>query len=258
MPRASYKPLAGLAAAIAITTTMDATGFGMFSALPLWPLAGLFWFLQKFSRREFGLTRGPARAYVLAMGYPVLVVGSLAAAAVLVGPVHTADADWGRAARELLLMVSTGAVALVLTEEGFFRGWLWAALTRTLGPGRRVLLISSLGFALWHISAVTLIADYMPPVRQVPVYLVNVVAMGLVWGLLRQRSGSLVVAAVSHSVWNGLAYLLFGFGTKVGVLGIADTSLWGVETGWFGLGANIGFLVLLSLLPAPAPGLSRA
>ena len=45
----------GTAIAIAITTTMDATGYSMFSALPLFPLAGLFWYLQRFSRQEIGL-----------------------------------------------------------------------------------------------------------------------------------------------------------------------------------------------------------
>ncbi len=42
----------GSVLAIAITTAMDATGYSMFSALPLFPLATIFWFLQKLSRGE--------------------------------------------------------------------------------------------------------------------------------------------------------------------------------------------------------------
>jgi len=39
----------GVAAAIAITTAMDATGYSMFSALPLFSLAGVFWYLQRLT-----------------------------------------------------------------------------------------------------------------------------------------------------------------------------------------------------------------
>ena len=65
----------GVAVAIAITTTMDATGYAMFSALPLFPLAGLFWYLQKFSRREIGLVWGNLRSCIPAVAYPILVLG---------------------------------------------------------------------------------------------------------------------------------------------------------------------------------------
>ena len=60
----------GVAVAIAITTTMDATGYSELSALPLFPLAGLFWYLQRFSRAEVGLVWGPGYAYALALAYP--------------------------------------------------------------------------------------------------------------------------------------------------------------------------------------------
>ncbi len=39
----------GTAVAIGITTTMDATGLTMFSALPLFVLAGVFWSVQRFT-----------------------------------------------------------------------------------------------------------------------------------------------------------------------------------------------------------------
>jgi hypothetical protein len=58
MRQSSFTALAGLGTAIAVTTTMDATGYTMFSALPLLPLGGLFRYLQKFSRAEFGLVVG--------------------------------------------------------------------------------------------------------------------------------------------------------------------------------------------------------
>ena len=71
-----WAAIAGTLAAIALTTTMDATGYTMFSALPLFPLAGLFWFLQRFSRQEIGLLWGQVRYYGLALAYPIFVLGA--------------------------------------------------------------------------------------------------------------------------------------------------------------------------------------
>jgi len=75
MNQALRPAILGVAIAIVITTAMDATGYSTFSALPLLPLGGLFWYLQKFSRREIGLAWGKSRTYVLAVIYPVLVLG---------------------------------------------------------------------------------------------------------------------------------------------------------------------------------------
>ncbi len=55
MHQAMKVALLGSVLAIAITTVMDATGYMMFSALPLFPLAAIFWYLQKLSRREKGV-----------------------------------------------------------------------------------------------------------------------------------------------------------------------------------------------------------
>jgi len=54
MRRSLIGPAAGLLVAIAITATMDATGYIAFSALPLCPLLALFWYLDRLSRRDAG------------------------------------------------------------------------------------------------------------------------------------------------------------------------------------------------------------
>jgi hypothetical protein len=72
---APRRPILGVLAAIAITTTMDATGLSAFSALPLFPLLGLFWYLQRLSRVEVGFAWGQWRHYGLAALYPVCVMG---------------------------------------------------------------------------------------------------------------------------------------------------------------------------------------
>ena len=66
---------------------------------------------------------------------------------------------------------------------------------------------------------------------------------------MRMRSGSIVVSSVSHGLWNGGAYVLFGYGQKVGALGIADTSFFGPENGLLGLALNLVFLAVVVRWP---------
>ena len=56
---------------------------------------------------------------------------------------------------------------------------------------------------------------------------------------MRSISRSILVSSVSHGVWNALAYVLFGFGTKVGALGVEQTALYGPEVGALGLAMNV-------------------
>ena len=69
--------------------------------------------------------------------------------------------------------------------------------------------------------------------------MINAAVMGAIWGLLRVLSGSVIVASVSHGIWNGGAYVFFGFGTKIGALGIKSTAIYGPEVGFLGLVLNL-------------------
>jgi hypothetical protein len=75
--------------------------------------------------------------------------------------------------------------------------------------------------------------------------MVNAIAMGMVWGLLRWISGAVIVSSVSHGLWNGMAYVFFGFKSKVGALGIKNTGLFGPEVGVLGLAVNLIFAAAL-------------
>ena len=238
-------PWLGVAAAIAVTTAMDANGVSALSALPLLPLAGLFWYLQRFTRKEVGLVPGQSRHYGLAVLYPLLVPGAAALIALLAGAVDVSATDWNKTGLNILLISVTTAIVAILTEEGFFRGWLWAALKRSGSGEKGILIISSVTFMLWHVSAVTLETGFAPPAEQVPVYLVNATLLGLVWGLLRKISGSVIVASVSHGLWNGLVYGLFGFGENLGALGIQHAGLYGPELGYLGIVLNLSFAAWL-------------
>jgi uncharacterized protein len=237
--------LVGVLLAIAVTTAMDASGLLSFSALPLAALLGIFWYLEKLPRRSVGFVWGRWCHYALALAYPLIVVGAIALIATAAGALDVSHTDWRKAGLNLaLLTVSTFLVA-ILTEEGFFRGWLWASLERAGQSPGRVLLWTSLAFSLWHLSAVTLPTGYKPPAAQVPVFMVNAAVIGVIWGLIRHISGSVIVSSLSHGVWNGLVYVLFGFGTKVGALGIVNTALYGPEIGILGLALNVAFAAVL-------------
>jgi len=235
----------GVLLAIGITTAMDSSGLSAFSALPLLPLMALFWYMERFSRGSMGFVRGKRSDYGLAMLHPLIVLGFLVIVSVGVGAVDTSHTSWGGAWRNFAGMVAATCLVAVLTEEGFFRGWLFASLEdKGLKPDR-ALLWSSAAFALWHLSAVLLPTGFELPRAQIPLFIVNAGLMGAIWGLMRSISGSVIVSSVSHGVWNAGAYVFFGFGTKVGALGIENTAVYGPEVGILGLVLNLAFAFAL-------------
>lgn len=237
--------IVGTIVAIVITTMMDAINLAAFSALALTPLTALFWYLQKFSRAEMGLTWGSLGDYGLSVAYPVFVLGLIALVALSVGAVDTSETDWNKTLINISLMSSVGILIGLITEEGFFRGWLWAALMRSGQSDIRVLLWTSAAFAAWHVSAISLDTGFDVPASEIPVYLVNATLLGLIWGMLRMFSGSIVVPSVCHALWNGLDYPLFGFGESSGALGIQQTHIFGPEVGLLGIVVNLLFAVFL-------------
>lgn len=240
-----------VALAIGVTTAMDATGLTAFSALPLCPLALILWSIERAPRRDVGLTLGRPRYYWVAIIYPVVIIGACAIAALAMGAANLVGFSGSKTARDMIVVAAATIVIAVLTEEGFFRGALWASLTRGGLSTTSVLALTSIGFALWHISAITLATGFDVPPRQVPIFLINAAVMGAIWGLLRQLSGSIVVSSVAHGIWNGLAYSLFAYGTKVGALGVHRAAIFGPEVGVLGLALNVAMLVAMWRLTGP-------
>lgn len=238
MDKKMLPAVAGMAVAIAITTAMDATGYSMFSAFPLIALTGLYWWLQKFSRAEMGLAWGPGYTYGLALAYPAVVLSALGLIAFAAGAVDTSGTNWRNFALNTGVGSTVGVLLVMITEEGFFRGWLWAALKRAGKSDLYVLLWSSIAFTVWHLSAISLDTGFDVPADEIPIYLVNATFLGLIWGLLRQISGSIIVASVCHAVWNAFAYALYGFGESSGALGIEQTHIFGPEVGYIAIAFN--------------------
>lgn len=236
----------GVVLAIASTTVMDVLGIGL-NVLPLIPLFFLFWYLQRLSRREIGLAWGRSQDYALAIFYPVLVLALVGLIAWLSGAVTIGHIDWLSTFLNLAGQVLVTTVFAIVTEEGIFRGWLWASLERAGVARLGVFVWTSVAFGLWHVSTALLPTAFHPSLAQVPVYILNATVIGFVWAQMRQASGSIVVTSVSHGVWNGLVYVLFGFGTTLGALGIHNTTVFGPEIGLVGLGLNVVFAVVLYL-----------
>lgn len=224
---------------------MDAGGLSVFSALPLFPLTCLLWYLEKHSRQDMGLAWGRLRDHGLALLYPVLVLGTVALVSAAAGVLDLSPVAWGQVCRKVAVVSAATVLMAFITEEGFFRGWLSASLRRAGVQADGTILLSSLAFSLWHLSAVTLSTGFDLPAAQIPVFMLNAAAMGLIWGQLRSLSGSILVSSISHGLWNGAAYVLFGYGTTVGALGIHETAIYGPEVGFLGLVLNLLFAAAL-------------
>jgi hypothetical protein len=245
MASALRRPVLGVLAAIAITATMDARGLSMFSALPLLPLLGICWWFERLPRRSLGFVWGRWSDYALAALHPLAVIGAVTAIATAAGAANLAGANWRKAGLNFALVGGSTIVGVLLTEEGFFRGWLWASLARAGCSEGQAVLWTSLAFALWHLSAVSLPTGFDLPAAQIPVFMVNAAVIGAIWGLLRWISGSIVVTSFCHGLWNGGAYVFYGFGTHVGALGVQRTALFGPEVGVLGLCLNLLFAAAL-------------
>lgn len=236
----------GVLLAIASTTVLDAVGFGL-NVLPLIPLFFLFWYLQRLSRAEIGLTWGRRGDYALAVFYPASVLALVGLIAWVSGAANFSAINWSSTLLNLAGQILFTSVFAIVTEEGIFRGWLWACLRRAGVAQLGVFVWTSAAFAAWHVSTALLPTAFHPPLAQVPIYILNAGVIGFVWAQMRQRSGSIVVTSVSHGFWNGLVYALFGYGTTLGALGIHNTALFGPEIGFVGLGLNVAFAAVLWL-----------
>ena len=100
----------------------------------------------------------------------------------------------------MLLFALLGTIAAPIGEEFFFRGLIYNALKRRLrgalrgtGAQTAAMIGSALLFALLHVS----------PLNLLPIFV-----MGLAFAYAYQRTGSLWVAILMHSVNNGAAFVM--------------------------------------------------
>lgn len=102
-----------------------------------------------------------------------------------------------------LLNVLYASLTVSLTEEIGWRGYLLPHLAE-LGT-RRALLLSGLLHGVWHLPVILLTSLYHPVGSRwivVPMFLVAVTALGVFYGWMRLRTGSIWPAVLAHSAHN--------------------------------------------------------
>ena len=83
-------------------------------------------------------------------------------------------------------------------EELIWRGAIQRALTARLGAGRGLLAATAL-YAAVHFSSGN------------PMLILAALVCGLFWGILYQRTGSVLLVAISHTAWDLTVFLLLPF-----------------------------------------------
>ena len=229
-------PIIGSAGALVVSPLAAiSSGIEFLYPLSLLPLAGILWVLTRVPSRDVGLRLGQPRAYAFALAYPIAVMALTGLVAWCTGSIRATHFPVLAVAKGVVLIFLWTLLWCPLTEEGFFRGWLWGVLENRGANMRARLVWTSVLFALWHYAIAFILADAPRPIGNAPAYLVNVLVIGLVFGLLRHMSGSILVPSVSHALWNALQYTLYGLGTNTGVLAESSCRLLDPERGLLGL-----------------------
>ncbi len=239
MDKAIRGPVMGVMVAIAVNAVMDAAGLADLSFASLFPLMLVFWGIQRLSLKDMGFKLGGVRHYGLALLQPLVIIGFIALICLMSGVIDISKANWQQARNDFLFTVAISFPLAILTEEGFFRGWLFASLRRTGMSELQVIIWTGVAFSLWHIPAVTMNTEDALPLAQIPILLINAVLIGATWGMLRSISGSIIVTSACHAIWNACVYVFFGFGTTTGVLGVKQSEIYGPESGLWGLAINL-------------------
>ncbi|MFB0519488.1 MAG: lysostaphin resistance A-like protein, partial [Acidobacteriota bacterium] len=239
-------PALGSIAVLAISPLVTAlTGQVNAYALVLLPLTLLMWAVTRLSSRDLGIRLGNLNAYVLSLLYPISVMVLTGIAVWLTGYIRINAlllSDVGRRVLYLFLIYFIGAL---LTEEVFFRGWLWGALEKRDFKLRARLVWTGGVFSMWHFAVTIILPELHFSPSIVPIYLGNIFLIGLFFGLLRQKSGSILAPSVCHALWNAMLYTLYGTGDIAGVLDIASPRFFDPERGLLGLLLNLIAVVLL-------------
>jgi CAAX protease family protein len=229
-------PVLGSAGAIVISPLLSlATGQGALYNLWLAVMLAILWAKLRLTGREIGLTVGDATSYLVALAYVAGIVGLVALGAWATNAIDLTNYSAATVARRLSLIFLVTFALTLITEDGFFRGALWGSCERAGFSPAKAVIWTSVAFGLWHLVVPIIDPDFSQSAFKAPQYVLGSTAFGIAMGLLRLRSGSIIVPSACHGLWNATAYTLFGTGEKSGELGVADHSLWDPERGYAGL-----------------------
>jgi len=220
------------------------TGDDAWYPVPLFAALIALWWRLRMTRADVGLKRGRG-FYGRATLLPLVVVGSVVWLATLVGATRVGETPIRLLGLQVTTMAFMTAMGTVVTEDGLFRGALWGALDRAGLSKDAILLWTASASVVWYIPIITMLPSPVGGAEAMLVRGLNLWLLALCWGVLRIVSGSVLVVAWSHGLWNGLAYTLFGFGAATGAMGVVDPLRFDPERGWAGVAINALALVFL-------------
>ncbi|MBO3085996.1 CPBP family intramembrane glutamic endopeptidase [Cellulomonas fengjieae] len=118
------------------------------------------------------------------------------------------------AGQRFLTLFATGLVARIAFaafEELGWRGYLEPRLAALGVPAlRRHLTVGAL-WAVWHVPYIVALGDEyteLPLAAQLPLFTVAVLAMAVIWGVVRDRTGSVWPSVLGHGMANAVAFPL--------------------------------------------------
>lgn len=160
---------------------------------------------------DAGLRLGRERGWyaVALLLFPVLFLVPVLLG-MLVGDVQAAPG----AAERFLVLFATGLVArmtFAAFEEFGWRGYLEPRLAALGVPALRRHLAVGVLWAVWHVPYIVAFGDgytTLPLVVQLPMFTVAVLAMAVIWGVARDRTGSVWPAVLGHGMANAVAWPL--------------------------------------------------
>jgi membrane protease YdiL (CAAX protease family) len=201
-----------------------------------------------------GLSRAGLRYWPVALLLPVVL---LAGSESVVGLTGRTTADWSKLPSPADLVIGLVVLmAFCFFEEIGWRGYLLPNVTAWAGQRGRAVPSLVVGFlhGLWHLPIVFLVSGaYLTEGNRwvtVPIFLALLTAAGALYGWLRDSSGSVWPAVITHAAFN------LGLGV------IADTwtttdpgtvALVGRETGIATLGLVVIAAVVVHSRRSPAP-----
>lgn len=120
----------------------------------------------------------------------------------------------GRSMGQMLVMTFAGILVGLVTaigEEIGWRGFLVPAVMERVGM-MKALLVTSLFWGVWHLP-ILISGLYMPgtPVGyKVPAFILMIIPVGMIYGLVTVKSGSVWTAALLHAAHNTFDQMIFG------------------------------------------------
>lgn len=246
-------PVFGSIGAIVVSPLLSiASGEGALYNLWLAVMLAVLWGGQRLTRREVGLAVGDGTSYLVAFAYVAVIVGLVGLGAWAAHAIDLTNFSAATVSRRLALNFLVTFALTLITEDGFFRGALWGSCERAGFSPAKTVLWTSVAFGLWHLAVPLIDPDFSQAAAKVPQYVLGSTAFAVAMGLLRLRSGSVIVPSFCHGLWNATVYTLFGAGKKVGQLGIADHGMWDPERGYAGLALALAAAALLWVWIKPA------